>query len=716
VERREVMKIHRPAKWKMFAGLTAMLVIAACTQGGNFTKPPDPTLNKSLTLVSFGSCSELESEIKAMLTGEMEKNADGLKKYCRYQYEGGSTPDRTPVVNDSQGEDNSADATGTNLQEEGVDEADLIKTDGRYAYAIVGSEVKIVRIAPFTEFGLISKITPLESPTGIYLADGKLIVLSSGAPGFDSFAPVGVVCAANSTSGCIPPPLRPEVIEEIYDVSDPLNPKLIRRESYAGVLLDSRRIGARLYLIISENGIVYPLLDYDLGIDYDQLPVCPDSGESTPTNQMLNAIENIKEKNRLLIQSLSLSDLMPSVGEGREHACTEIMRSESAVGTQLLTVLSDKLDETSQSKMTILSNGGTVYASKGAIYVTATSMPYGWWGLSVSLDEFKDATVVHRFSLDQGNLSYSGSAEVEGHLLDNNYVGFRYSTRFSMAQFAMSEYDGYLRIATTRTVSDNGGGSGAIAPVQFIRDNRVFVLDANSPSLERVGEVGQIAADEWIHAVRFIGNRGYVVTFKKTDPLFVIDLSEPQSPKVVGELKVPGFSTYLHPFDDGYLIGLGFYVDDMGSFAWTQGLKLSLFDVTNPSSPSEIGYREIGSRGSYSAAVEEHHAFTLDKNRGMLALPVDIYEGGTGESDFGTHAYSGVLLLKADLSGNFDTIGKIVFETYDNNDDMWARLSNDVLRTVIIGDEENSGVVTLTKFGVQLNRIDQTMSLVGSVQ
>jgi hypothetical protein len=411
---------------------------------------------------------------------------------------------------------------------------------------------------------------------------------------------------------------------------------------------------------------------------------------------------------------------MPSVGDGKEIACTEVLRSESAVGSQLLTIASDLFADTNvkPTTTTILSNGGTVYASPNALYVTATAMPYGWWDLLMMPSyDLQDATVIHRFAIDGGTPSYSGSGKVDGHLLDRGFAGSRYSTRFSMAQFSMSEYDGYLRVATTATTVSEGSGGIAVVN-QLTDDSRITVLDTKSSSLEKAGELKGMGINENLYAVRFIGKRAYVVTFKRIDPLYVVDLSDPISPKISGELKVPGYSTYLHPFDEGYLIGLGFHVEEEGAAAWTQGLKLALFDVTDSEAPTEVGHREIGSNGSYSAAVEEHHAFTLDRKRGILALPVDIYdEGNSFQFGLGAHSYSGVLLLKADLSGSFDTIGKIVFENYDQETpDIWVRRSNDILRTSILGDGKDNGVVTLTRFGVQLNRIDGPMSLVGSIQ
>jgi hypothetical protein len=704
--------------------LVALIVVgfavSACTKstGNSSENTPDPSTNKSLALVSYSSCADLEKEVKEMLIGEMEKNADGLRNYCKF-----SNDLLEPVMEPAGGGEemrSGAQATGTNLQEDGVDEADLIKTGANYVYAIVGAEVKIVKIWPFSEFREVSVIKPAGAPAGLYLADEKLIVLSKE----EVYEPVNIGCSdpAMMRSGCIVPDYKAATIEEVYSVVDPANPVLIKRKSYSGNLLDSRRIGGALHMVLSSRGIVYPQLNYDLGIDYENLPDCSENGEPAPTPEMIMAIEKIKNENRALIESLTLADLMPTVGEGKEIACTDIKRSESAVGSQLLAVYSDAYSNQNapHSKTVILSNGGSVYASKDALYVTAAVSPYGWWAIRGF--EFPNATVLHRFSLQNETPSYSGSIEVEGELVDNGFAGSRYSTRFSMAQFSMSEYNGYLRVATTTAVYSLKGTN---------LDNRITVIQIANGSLSKTGEVTGIGRGEKIHAVRFIKDMGYVVTFKKTDPLFVVNLIDPALPKVEGELKVPGFSTYLHPLDEGHLIGLGFAADDEGPFAWTEGLKLALFDVTDPANPKEVGSREIGSRGSYSPAIEEHHAFTLDKNRGLLALPVDIYEGGEGGSDFGTRSFSGVMLFKVDLSGAFESAGNIIVEGNENVNENWPaedeeegpvitlpvppwwNSSADVLRTVIIGNDKDEGIITLTSHGLMMNRIDENMSEVG---
>lgn len=685
------MKREGRSGWKGVVVIVGLALAAGCGGGaGGGTEPTKPPPLKGISLAAFAGCDEMLREIKDALIGEMEANADGLKESCRYVYHGGGGTWDAPTVGspadgETEASQESASATGTNVQEEGVDEADLIKTDGQTAFAVVGNRIRVVRVWPFGQFGELSLIQPKGTPVGMYLSDGRLVVIST----------------MSSSAGAT-------VIEEVYDVASPAKPVLVGTKSYPGSLLDSRRIGTKLHLVIT-NDIVRPDLEYELGIPYEALPECDSSGESNSTQQILDAVERIKGENRAVIEALSLRNLLPVTGDASFGGCGSVSRSAASSGFSLLTIFTDDLAATqgAPSSISILGEGGTVYASRGSIAIATGVAPFGWWSFEET--DFEDATVVHRFALDTEMPLYSGSGKVDGHLVRNDYVGARGSERFSMAQFAMSEYGGMLRIATT--VGEVWGGATS--------DSRVSVLDAASASLGKVGEVTGLGRGEKIHAVRFIGERAYIVTFKKTDPLYVVDLSDPAAPAVAGELKVPGFSTYLHPFDETHIIGLGFDADDEGGFAWTKGLKLALFDIADPANPKEVGHREIGTRGSYSPAVEEHHAFTLDRGRGMIALPVDIYEGGGDDGLYGTFSYAGVMLLKADATGTFSDMGKIVTTAADPESDPYGGMmyhSADVLRTVIIGDASTGGVITLTASKIQVNRIDAAMTPVGTVQ
>jgi hypothetical protein len=687
------MKRQQRTGWMaVIAGAALALSAAGCgsgTGGGGGGGIDGPPSGKALALTNYANCGELLADAKAVLL-------DRLDEYIA-PYRNGLDCRNRVVATAQEGDAASAvDATGTNVQEAGVDEGDLIKLDGDYAYAIVGGEVQIYRVWPFTEFERVARISTRAHE--LYVSQGKLVVIAESARDEGSFCKT-----------CYDLPIDPVATIAIYDVADPAHPSLLKTVTSEGIfgrIIGSRLVGSRLYVATDSAGIVEPDLNFEITASFS-------CDGDVPVNEsgFLDAVEAMRERNRAIIEAATLEELIPMVGQGR-IACEDIQRSGVAMGMRFVTLLEDDIvdPQSSPAEHRIIGSGGALYASPNALYVASVARPFSWWTMMGT--EPSDATIIHRFSLSEQGAAYTASAKVDGELVGNTFAGSRYSARFSMSQFAMSEYEGYLRVATTvHTPSQDDPFLNAAT------DNKVFVLDAGNGQMDLVGEVGGMGAGETIHAVRFVGDRGYIVTFKKTDPLYVVDLSAPSAPQVAGELEVPGFSTYLHPLDEGHLVGLGFNADDMGPFAWTQGLKLALFDVTDSSMPAIVGSREVGSRGSYSAAIEEHHAFTLDTLRGILALPVELYEGGAGGGDFGTPTFAGVMLFKVDLSGSFATVGRFAVDgvSQQSEPSWWMGEPANILRTAILGDGKEDGVITLSTSGVQLNRIDATMSQVAPV-
>ena len=235
-----------------------------------------------------------------------------------------------------------------------------------------------------------------------------------------------------------------------------------------------------------------------------------------------------------------------------------------------------------QSETFLLGSSSTVYCSAENLYLTTSGY---------------SETGVHKIRLDNGSIEGVADGTVPGWVLN---------------QFSMDENEGYFRIATT-----TGYSWGVAASSK----NNVYVLD---PEMKVVGRLEDLAPGEQIYSARFMGDRLYMVTFKKVDPLFVIDLSEPTAPRVLGKLKIPGYSNYLHPYDENHVIGLGKEAVDAegGDFAWYQGVKLSLFDVTDVSNPIEVAKVEIGDRGTDSPALYDHKAFLFNREMNLLVIPV----------------------------------------------------------------------------------------------
>jgi uncharacterized secreted protein with C-terminal beta-propeller domain len=244
-------------------------------------------------------------------------------------------------------------------------------------------------------------------------------------------------------------------------------------------------------------------------------------------------------------------------------------------------------------------------------------------------------------------------------------------------QFAMDEWNDYLRVATSRGRVPDPAVESAVS----------ILAETEGGSLVRVGAVDHIAPSEDIRAVRFDGDRGYVVTFKKTDPLFVIDLVRADQPRILGELKIPGFSTYLHRIDPTHLLSIGYDANDHGDFAYFDGLVLQLFDVTRPTEPVLLHREKIGTRGSSSEAATDHLAFTYLDDRKLLAVPMTICEGG-GDGTFGDRlTFSGLLVYRVTLDGGFTRLGGVDHGKAGGScRAWWSNGHSDVKRSIFMDD------------------------------
>jgi len=271
---------------------------------------------------------------------------------------------------------------------------------------------------------------------------------------------------------------------------------------------------------------------------------------------------------------------------------------------------------------------------------------------------------IHKFRIgaSASDTKYIGSGTVPGHVLN---------------QFAMDEWYGYLRVATTKGRVPNPNVESALS----------ILAEAPNGALTRVGAISHIAPGEDIRAVRFDDERGYIVTFKKTDPLFVIDTLEPQHPKILGELKIPGFSTYLHRIDANHLLSIGFDANDHGSFAYFDGIILQLFDVTHPTEPKLLHKEKIGTRGSSSEAATDHLAFNYLPSRGLLAIPMTVCNGG-GDGEFGDKlAFSGLLVYGVDAQKGFKRIGGVDHGAKNATcGRWWSNAGSQVKRSVFLDD------------------------------
>lgn len=290
------------------------------------------------------------------------------------------------------------------------------------------------------------------------------------------------------------------------------------------------------------------------------------------------------------------------------------------------------------------------------------------------------STHVWKCSIKENGITFVGATKISGRPIN---------------RYAMNEFNDVLRMGVTdvfpmgATNSDPNlvGTTQIAAPLTLLATNKVYCLAEENGVFTLIGESKGIAPGENLHSARFIGTRGYMVTFKKVDPFFTIDMADPKSPKVIGELKIPGFSDYLHPIGENHILALGKDTEDMGSFAWFQGIQLSIFDVSDFENPKQVHKEVIGVRGTDSEARFNPKAFNYWDEKKLLALPIDLYEGENDGPNFGTYSFSGIYVYEIDTQLGFKQLGRIPLDgkKYWH----WWKRSNDIEynRGVFIDDE-----------------------------
>ena len=283
-------------------------------------------------------------------------------------------------------------------------------------------------------------------------------------------------------------------------------------------------------------------------------------------------------------------------------------------------------------------------------------------------------TAIYKIKLDKMDIDYIASGFVPGNLLD---------------QFSMDEHKGNLRVATTT-------GNNWWFGMSSESSNNMYVLDDD---LDIIGSVEGLAPGERVYSSRFMGDKAYMVTFRQVDPLFVMDLSDPKNPEVLGELKITGVSEYLHPYDEDHIIGIGREATEEGRFL---GMKISLFDVSDVANPIEVAKIEIGDRGTRSDALNDHKAVLFDKEKNLLVLPIDLYEADD-EKSWGSFVWQGAMVLDISPEGISER-GRITHREHEADDDgyYYRQWQSSIRRSLYMDDV----LYTISSTTVKANYLD----------
>ena len=533
----------------------------------------------------------------------------------------------------------SPDYSRTNVQVEGVDEADIVKSDGKYIYTVNDSNVVIVDAYPAETSEIITTITLDSRPQDIYINGPTLVVFGREDNIYDKPFAESLRMFSGYT------------YFEVYDLTDITKPKQVRDLLFEGSYVNSRMIGNYVYFITSNPTLYY---DEDMPVpliieDGELLPIdssvarcnCPDvyyidayypqyyftsvaaidigNNEKAITSDvyLLSSGENmyVSPDNIYIVYTKYVSEFYLMLDAFKEVLADDLSKKDlqriDDIEAAPLFMLSQE-EKTMKVYMILMKYiGYDTYSVAGSEDETEELMEKveaKVKELYVDISKELEKTVIHKIAIDGGELEYAGSGEVTGHVLN---------------QFAMDEHDGYFRIATTkgRVWSSFGMDSDEVESY-----SNVYVLDKD---LDVVGSVEKLAKGEEIYSTRFMQGRVYLVTFRQVDPLFAVDLTNPRNPVLLGELKIPGFSSYLHPYDDNLLIGFGKQGTESGQI---EGLKLSLFDVSDVSNLKEVDTYVMGDSGSDSIALNDHKAFLFSKSKNLLVIPVTLREEKTDES------------------------------------------------------------------------------------
>ena len=652
-------------------------------------------------LQTFDGCLELEEALKTSIEEETRTNLIQAVDEVYYWGGGfwmeddmemaeadGATSSSKPPQKRSEG----TDFSGTNNQEQGVDEADFVKTDGFHIYFLDDGQLHIMDVPEFGEIEHAST-TPIEgSPVAMMLNEDNLVVISTVSSwSIDSNDPLAKSLGwGEDWYGW-----RTSTLTKftVYDISNTSSPTENRELYIEGYYMTAREVAGTVRTVTHtwmdipglQTWLEYP--ENYWGSDYD---------EETRRTLREQAAAAAINHNREVLDQISLQDILPQVHEriGDEitthhmngEDCSDFAAPESALNrgfTSIFTIdlVSDDLEFEADH---IVGNWPLVYSSQDTLIITENAWDWWWfWGN----DGLNEATNIHTFDISEaGSTAYTGSGRIDGTIQN---------------QFSISEYEGVVRVATTTGQWGRWWMSNP-EPMEshVITLSHALDLETGVESLVELGRVDEIAYNETIWSARFVEDRAYIVTFQNMDPLWTIDLSDPANPQIMGELEVPGVSTYIHPLSDASILTIGLGPSDIENgtgLDWSH-TRLSLFNVSNFSNPqltqtlsvSPVEDPDEGWSWAWSEATWEHKAFQYWAPKGMLAIPMNTYRYDYFYDSAGNYHYdydwvSKLMIVNVTEEG-LEIHGEVDHsQFYETDENRWWSSYN-IRRSIFMGD------------------------------
>ena len=700
-------------------------------------------VRSSPALNHYEGCAELEEDLRSSMIEEMMVGLDQASywHWNSWGFRGGMMVDDmamemdggAPVadMSESAGSNQAMDSSSppstsgagdregqyseTNNQEEGVDEADFLKTDGYHIYMINNGQLVILGVPEFGNITLESNMTLEGSPMQMLVSGDQLVIISLVSY-WDLTVddPVRMAMMAENSEDDIAYSYyrySNKVKYSVLNITNRSDPQIDRELYLDGSYQTSRLVDGTLRAVTHSYAQLQGLRTYpDLPETYWEI----DYDDPARQNIWNDSVDEAVAYNIGVIEALTLADFAPRMHERMADGtvvelstvsatCEEFSAAADSVGRGFTTIMTIELfgDIIEYELDHVSSSWVEVYASQDMLILAEPANDWWWYWRN---DAFEEATNIHAFDISDGGITtYIGSGRVTGTVND---------------QFSLSEYNGTIRVATTQDVwgrwwLDGEEWAGPTNDVYVLAPAECMIpegCDDQTPELMQIGHVGDIAVGETIWSCRFIGEKGYLVTFRNMDPLWTIDLSDPTDPQVIGELEVPGVSTYIHPLGDDHLLTIGIAGGEDGLGLDWGNTQISLFDVSNFSDPTLASALQLApvDRNSqdwwswswtYSEATYEHKAFTYWAPAELLAIPLstnrytydEVMIDGQKYSRSGYEYVSQLVLVKVDADNNTLTkYGTIDHSDFYNGDsglrESYYYGSPNVRRSIFMGD------------------------------